>query len=64
MNQYETEKHLPDFGTVKRIADVLRLPTAYFYCEDDDLAELIELWARCSKEQRKELLKLIKKMLD
>lgn len=44
MNQYETDKHVPDFGTVKRIAKVLKLPTAYFYCESDELAEVIKKW--------------------
>ena len=44
MNQYETDKHVPDFGTIKRIAKVLKLPTAYFYCEDDELAEVIKKW--------------------
>ena len=44
MNQYETDKHVPDFGTIKRIAKVLKLPTAYFYCEENDLAEVIKKW--------------------
>ena len=44
MNQYETDKHVPDFGTIKRIAKVLKIPTAYFYCEDDELAEVIKSW--------------------
>ena len=44
MNQYETDTHVPDFGTVKRISKVLKLPTAYFYCEDDELAEVIKKW--------------------
>lgn len=44
MNQYETDKHVPDFGTVKRISKVLKLPTAYFYCDDDELAEIIKKW--------------------
>jgi transcriptional regulator with XRE-family HTH domain len=42
MNQYETGKHTPDFGTVKKIAKVLKIPTAYFYAEEDKLAELIK----------------------
>lgn len=41
VNQYETGKHTPDFLTLKRIADVLSVPTAYFYAEEDDLAEMI-----------------------
>jgi len=44
MNQYETEKHVPDFGTIKRIAKVLNIPTAYFYCEEDELAKAIKKW--------------------
>ena len=41
MNQYETGKHTPDFLILKKIAKVLNVPTAYFYAEDDDLAEMI-----------------------
>ena len=44
MNQYETDKHVPDFLTIKRISKVLKLPTAYFYCENDELAEVIKKW--------------------
>ncbi len=41
MNQYENGIHAPDFSMVKSIAKVLSIPTAYFYCEEDELAELI-----------------------
>ena len=51
MNQYETDKHVPDFGTIKRIAKVLKLPTAYFYCEDNELADVIKKWH--SQKERK-----------
>jgi len=51
MNQYETDKHVPDFGTIKRIAKVLKLPTAYFYCEDDELAEVIKKWHSHNKKK-------------
>ena len=44
MNQYESDKHVPDFGTIKHIAKVLKLPTEYFYCEDDKLAKVIIKW--------------------
>ena len=52
MNQYETDKHVPDFGTVKRIAKVLKLPTAYFYCEDSELAEVIKKWYRLKYKKK------------
>lgn len=44
MNQYEKGKHAPDFQMVKLIANALGLPTAYFYCEEDDLAEVIKTY--------------------
>ena len=52
MNQYEMDTHVPDFHTVKRIATVLDLPTAYFYCEDDQLAQLIIGWAQATKKKK------------
>ena len=42
INQYETGKHTPDFLTLKKLAEVLKVPTAYFYAEEDDLAEIIK----------------------
>lgn len=42
ISQYENGVHTPDFGMLKRFAEVLNLPTAYFYCEEDELAELIK----------------------
>tara|TARA_Y100001956_G_scaffold82587_1_gene104144 strand:+ start:8124 stop:8435 length:312 start_codon:yes stop_codon:yes gene_type:complete len=41
ISQYETGKHAPDYATVKRISEVLNAPVAYFYCEDDLLAEIV-----------------------
>ena len=41
VNQYERGKHWPDFGTAKRLAAVLHVPTAYFYAEEDAIAELV-----------------------
>jgi len=46
MNQYETDKHVPDYWTIKRIAKVLKLPAAYFYCDDDELADVIKQWSK------------------
>lgn len=39
MNQYETGKQIPDYFTLKKIADVFNIPTAYFYAEDEKLAD-------------------------
>ncbi|MCF6434589.1 helix-turn-helix transcriptional regulator [Pseudoalteromonas sp. MMG022] len=59
MNQYEKGKHAPDFTTMKRIADELGVPVAYFYCEDKTLAELIRALGKLTEEEQKELLKAL-----
>ena len=44
INQYETGKHTPDFLTLKKLAEVLAVPTAFFYAEEDELAAIIKLF--------------------
>ncbi|TMO72016.1 helix-turn-helix domain-containing protein [Pseudoalteromonas aurantia] len=61
MNQYEKGKHAPDFTTMKRIADELGVPVAYFYCEEDDLAELICAWNNVEQAERVKLLDVFKR---
>lgn len=60
MNQYEKGKHAPDFLTMKRIAKELDVPVAYFYCEEDILAELICALGKIGNEQQIELLNKLK----
>jgi len=56
INQYERGKHLPDFLTARNLAKVLGVPAAYFYAEDDSLAELITLFGNMKPAERKKLL--------
>ena len=59
MNQYEKGKHSPDYQTMQRLAKVLDVPVAYFYCDDDLLAELLCAIAKQSREDQEKLLKLL-----
>ena len=59
MNQYETGKHVPDFLMATKIADVLDVPVAYFYTEDDLMAEMILKIHLMSHLKKLELLKII-----
>ena len=59
MNQYEKGKHAPDFLTMKRIAKELGVPVAYFYCEEDVLAELICALGKLSEEVQNNMLSTI-----
>ena len=56
MNQYEKGKHTPDYPTMQRIAQVLGFAVAYFYCDDDLLAELLCALAKLPKERQQEML--------
>lgn len=56
INQYERGKHTPDFLTAQHLAKVLGVPTAYFYTEDDNLAELIAAFGQMKISERKALI--------
>ncbi|MGD9152156.1 MAG: helix-turn-helix transcriptional regulator [Gammaproteobacteria bacterium] len=62
MNQYETGKHTPDYLTLTRIAKVLKIPTAYFYAEDNILAEIVILYSKLRKQDRQKALDLLKRL--
>lgn len=64
MNQYETGKHIPDFNTLSRIAKILKVPTAYFYAEDDLLADIITIYGSLSRNKQKKLLELTKQLIQ
>jgi transcriptional regulator with XRE-family HTH domain len=52
MNHYEIGRHAPDYFTLKRIANVLNLPEAYFYAESDDLAAVIKIFSRLNQKEK------------
>lgn len=52
INQYERGKHTPNFETVERLAKTLGVPTPYFYCVDDDLAEWIMSYSKTTRRAR------------
>ncbi|MCU4577736.1 helix-turn-helix domain-containing protein [Acinetobacter courvalinii] len=59
MNQYERGKHVPDFLVASKIAEVLELPTAYFYVEDEVLAEILRRSYSLDVEKQNRLLSFI-----
>lgn len=63
MNQYERGKHVPDYLMLIRIAQALDLPPAYFYTEDDLLAEIIKYCYQMTEQQKLELLVQMKQVL-
>ena len=41
INRYEQGVHAPDYVIAYRLANVLDVPVAYLYCDDDDLADVL-----------------------
>lgn len=62
MNQYEKGKHTPDLLMASQIASVLNVPAAYFYIEDDQLAEIIKQSYSLGSEQKEKILSYIKSL--
>jgi transcriptional regulator with XRE-family HTH domain len=56
INQYERGKHTPDTSTLGKLGEVLDVPVAYFYADDEDLALLITTFHRLSPTQRRRFL--------
>jgi len=63
MNHYEKGRHVPDLPTLKKIADELEVPLAYFFFESETSAELIGLIEKLNEEQKTALAEAIKKGL-
>jgi transcriptional regulator with XRE-family HTH domain len=62
ISYYESGKHAPSFRTAERLAEVLGVPVAYFYCPDEMLAELLLLAARLAVPEQEQLLAVAQKI--
>ena len=56
INRYEKGVHEPGTEIVQKLAEGLRVPLAYFYAEDDDLAELMLVFLLLSQQDRSEIM--------
>ena len=56
ISRYESGMYVPQPNFLAKIAAVLDVPVPYFYCVDDQLAELILVYHRLSGRKRKSLL--------
>lgn len=52
MNHYEMGRHTPDYSTLKRISEILNVSPAYFYAENDQLAEIIKIFEQLNNDQQ------------
>ncbi|HHF3112018.1 TPA: helix-turn-helix domain-containing protein [Vibrio diabolicus] len=59
MNHYEKGRHVPDIGTLTRMAEELDVPLNYFFCQDEVTAELACLIDKLSDEEKAGLLETL-----
>lgn len=57
VNQYERGKYEPRFHDLKAMAKVMETPTAFFYAQEDEVAEMILLADGMAELERKKVLK-------
>ena len=55
MSRYENGVHEPAFVWVEKMANALGIPAAYFYCDDDRLAEIMLTYTDLPEKKRKSL---------
>lgn len=56
INRYELGIHKADYQMAQHLARVLKVPVAYFYADDDDLAQWILLYSQLEVELRHKIL--------
>jgi len=60
INQYERDKHVPDYDTAKRLADALNVPVTYLFADDDQIAELVLTFSLSSARKKTQILKALR----
>ncbi|QHE84812.1 helix-turn-helix domain-containing protein [Hydrogenophaga sp. BPS33] len=58
MSRYETGVHEPPFATALNLAKVLEVPVAYFYCDDDRLADFLIQYGSLDARRKNKVLAL------
>lgn len=55
ISRYESGVHEPPFELAEKLAKELKVPTAFFYCDNDELAEFLLVWRYLLKADKKEI---------
>ena len=61
MNQYERGKHVPDYDTLCKLANVLCVPVPYFYASDNEAGFILDM-AHLSMDQQALVKSLVKRL--
>lgn len=63
ISRYETGTHEPPFSIAEKLAAVLGVPTAYFYCDDDNFALLLIRYAALGDSAKERVLALVSELV-
>ena len=63
ISRYETGTHEPPFSIAEKLASVLGVPAAYFYCDDDNLAILLVRYTSLGGGARDRVLALVSELM-
>lgn len=55
ISRYESGVHEPPVEIAQKLAKVLKVPTAYLYCENNELAEFLLSWPYLLRADKKEI---------
>ncbi|EHK9000025.1 helix-turn-helix transcriptional regulator [Vibrio vulnificus] len=64
MNHYEKGRHMPDIGTLQKLAQELGVPVAFFFSDSDSSAELACLIEQLNEKEKQALITHLKQELD
>jgi len=63
ISRYELGVHEPPVATARLIADALKVPLPFLYCDDDDIAALLLALFDAPRSVRREKARVFLKML-
>ncbi|MFT3857679.1 MAG: helix-turn-helix transcriptional regulator [Aquabacterium sp.] len=59
VNRYEQGVHQPDYLMSQRMAEVLNVPVAYLYCDDEKLASMLVAFHRAPLALKRQVAKAL-----
>lgn len=62
INRYELGVHRADYPITQRLAELLNIPTAFFFVEDDDLAQVIRGYHRGDSDIRAAMVAFVRQV--
>ncbi|WP_061958311.1 helix-turn-helix domain-containing protein [Cupriavidus pauculus] len=55
ISRYESGVHEPPFELAEKLAKVLKVPTAFFYCDDEELAGILLAWRHLMRSDKNDI---------